>query len=92
MRLWRRGKAVCRYYEKFADTNYAETETQENKNYILVTDLDAYYEMDDGFDLKTIDEITSVQYFADTTVDKIIERLYNRHVLKPQFVVNNATD
>ena len=72
-----RGKPVCRYYEEFANTNYAETETQENKNYILITNLEAYYEMDDGIELKTIDEIISVQYFADTTVNKIIEGLYN---------------
>ena len=50
------GNPVYRYYEEFADTSDTETETQDNKNYILVTDLDAYYEMDDGFDLKTIDE------------------------------------
>ena len=80
-----RGNPVCRYYEEFKNTKSIE-EKQVNKNYILVTDLDDYYEMDDGIELKTIDEITSVQYFADTTIDKIIERLYNTN--KHNYSVN----
>ena len=80
-------KPVCKYYEEFADTSDTENETQENKNYILVTDFEAYYEMDDGIEFKTIDGITSIQYFADTTIDKIIDGLYNNN--KHNYSVNS---